>query len=95
MSEYKVNGKATRRPAGYDSFDYSKKTKTRNTQLLHGEGKEGFKAPQHAKITIDGIFKAIYAWKEQGKPLENVARIKVHSNKELEKSNGKDEGMTH
>ena len=78
MSEYKVNGKATRRPAGYDSFDYSKKTKTRNTQLLHGEGKEGFKAPQHAKITIDGIFKAIYAWKEQGKPLENVARIKVH-----------------
>lgn len=95
MSEYKVNGRATKRPAGYDSFDYSKKTKMRNTQLLHGEGKEGFKAPQHAKISIDGIYKAIYEWKEKGKTLENVVRIKVHSNKELDKSNHKDEGLTH
>ena len=67
MSEYKVNGKATRRPAGYNSFDYSKKTNSRNTQLLHGEEKEGFIAPQHAKISIDGIYKAIYQWKENRK----------------------------
>lgn len=95
MSEYKVNGTKTRGPAGYDGFDYTKKTKTRNTQLLHGESKDGFKVPQSAKVSIDGIYRAIYEWKEKGKPLENVVRRKLHSNKDLNISNGKDEGMTH
>ena len=87
MAKSKVNGKAISHPAGYDSCDYSKKTKTRNTQLQHGKGKEGFKTPQHAKIAIDDVFRAIYEHKVNGKPLENVVRIKAQPNEK-----GKDKG---
>lgn len=85
MAKSKVNGRATSRPAGYDSFDYSKKTRMRSTQLQHGKGKEGFKTPQHAKIAIDDIFQAIYEHKVHGKPLENVVRIKAQPNKVKDK----------
>lgn len=81
MASSKVNGKAISRPAGYDSFNYSRKTKMRSTQLQHGKGKEGFRIPQHAKIAIDDIFQAIYEHKVHGKPLENVVRIKAQPNK--------------
>ena len=85
MASSKVNGKAISRPAGYDSFDYSKKTKMRNTQLQQGKGKEGFRIPQYAKIAIDDIFQAIYEHKVHGKPLENVVRIKAQPNKVKDK----------
>lgn len=82
MANSRVNGRKISCPAGYDDFDYSKKTGTRNTQLQHGKGKDGFKAPQHAKIVIDGLYRAIYEYKENGKSLENVVRIKVQPNRE-------------
>ena len=91
MSENKVNGKVTKRPAGYDSFDYSKRTTTKNTQLQHGKGKEGFQAPQHNRIVVDPIYRAIYEWKEHRKPLEGVVRIKVQPNREMKNK----EEMTH
>lgn len=94
MASSKVNGRATSRPAGYDSFDYSKKTRIRSTQLQHGKGKEGFRTPQHAKIAIDDIFQAIYEHKVNGKPLENVVRIKAQPNKIKDQDKGKGEELS-
>lgn len=78
MSNNKVNGKTTNRPAGYDSFDEKKELVSRTTQLQHGK-ERGFDAPKHEKVVIGGLFKAIKAHKEQGKPLENVVRIKAQT----------------
>ena len=79
MSNYKVNGKATSRPAGYDSFDESKRVVNRTTQLQHGKEERGFDAPKHEKVGIGELFTAIREYKEQGKPLQNVVRIKAQN----------------
>ena len=84
MSNNKVNGKATSRPAGYDSFDEKKKLVSRTTQLQHGK-ERGFDAPKHEKVVIGGLFEAIKQSKEQGKTLENVVRIKTQNTQQMER----------
>ena len=85
MSNYKVNGKATSRPARYDSFDESKELVSRTTQLQHGKEERGFEAPKHEKIGMGGLFIAIKEYKEQGKPLQNVVRIKAQNTQQIER----------
>lgn len=70
--------KRTSDPAGYDSFNSEKKAVSRTIQLQHGEEK-GFEEKKFETVLIGGLAKDIREWKENGKPLENVIRVKAVS----------------
>jgi len=80
-----VNGKRINRPAGYDSFDYSKKQISREAQVAKSKEEKGIKAGAYQKTSLGDLFKQIRDFKENGIPLESVVIIKAENNQEIER----------
>ena len=64
-----VNGKRINAPAGYNSFDYSKKQVTRNSQVAQGDRQEITIGKNEKVSTLGDIVRIVIDYKEKGIPL--------------------------
>ena len=84
MLTNRVNGKRINKPAGYDSFDYSKKQISRGAQVAKGENTKGLDVGAYQKSSLGDLFKRIRDFKEKGIPLEDVLIIKAENGRDNE-----------
>ena len=80
-----VNGKRINAPAGYDSFDYSKKQISRESQVATDEKKGEITTGFNAKSSLGDLFRQVRDFKEKGIPLQDVVIIKAERNQEVER----------
>ena len=71
-----VNGKRISAPAGYDSFDNTKKQVTRNSQVAQGDREEITIGKNEKVDTLKEIVRIVRDYKEKGIPLpEDEVRV--------------------